>query len=321
MWRYTLVREAVRSQSGQMPDFVDVPDLPFVSVLIPVFNDQERLCLCLKALSNQTYPRDRYEVIVIDNGSEHDLSDMASEFPDVTFLRELRPGSYTARNRGLAIAKGSIIALTDADCVPEMSWIQAGVERLSRTANCGLVAGNVLLFFKNPKRPNAAELYDAVTSFQQKKFIEKYHFGATANVFTYKHVFDNVGLFNDQLRSGGDREWGQRVHAAGYQLVYADEVRIQHPARSSFIELKNRNIRLTAGSEHTRTRKKFVRLKMAKTLLKDILPYRKLYMVWTSKRLQGVKQRLIVTGVLLQLQMGAAITRLRVWFGLIGEIR
>lgn len=316
-----MVREATRAQSAPKAHFVDAPEMPFVSVLIPVFNDQERLRLCLNALSQQTYPHDRYEVIVVDNGSEHDPSAMASEFPDVTFLRELRPGSYTARNLGLSLAKGSVIALTDADCIPEPSWIQAGVDRLSRTPNCGLVAGNVLLFFKDPKRPNAAELYDAVTSFQQKKFIEKYHFGATANVFTYKHVFDKVGLFNDQLRSGGDREWGQRVHASGYQLVYADEVRIQHPARSSFTELRNRNIRLTAGSEHTRTRKKFVRLKMAKTLLKDIVPYRKLYMVWTSNRLQGVKQRLIVTGVLLQLQMGAAITRLRVWTGLMSEIR
>lgn len=50
---------------------MDKFDYPFVSVIIPVFNDQEPLKLCLAALAKQTYPRSQYEVIVDDNGSNN----------------------------------------------------------------------------------------------------------------------------------------------------------------------------------------------------------------------------------------------------------
>ncbi|MEO1520488.1 MAG: glycosyltransferase family A protein, partial [Cyanobacteria bacterium J06633_2] len=61
---------------------------PFVSVIIPVFNDSARLFRCLKALEKQTYPSDRHEIIVIDNGSDEDIQGMSETFRRVTFTYE-----------------------------------------------------------------------------------------------------------------------------------------------------------------------------------------------------------------------------------------
>ena len=61
---------------------------PFVSIMIPVYNDRDRLTLCLAALEHQTYPKDQYEVIVIDNGSDHSLDDLANQYLQVRLTSE-----------------------------------------------------------------------------------------------------------------------------------------------------------------------------------------------------------------------------------------
>lgn len=228
----------------------------FVSVIIPVFNDLKRLQICSTALENQTYPQDYYEVIVVDNGSNESLESGVKQFKQVRLAYESCPGSYAARNRGISLAKGEILAFTDADCIPARDWLATGVKRLLSTPNCGLVAGRINTFFKNRDRPTPVELYDSVSFFNQKQYIEEQNYGATANLFTYRSVFERVGLFNSQLKSGGDKEWGARVFDRGYSLVYADEACVAHPARYSFGQMYRKIARIRGvGYEQTRATK------------------------------------------------------------------
>lgn len=220
----------------------------FISVIIPVYNDSERLKLCLKALENQTYPKDLYEIIVVDNASQQDIKSVVSQFSHSKYTYEKQPGSYVARNQGISIAKGEILAFTDSDCIPDSFWIEKGVASLLNTPKCGLVAGRIDLFFKNPEKPTAVELYEIIElNFEQEENVREKHFGVTANLFTFKHVIEKVGGFNAALKSGGDREWGERVFAAGYKQVYADDAYIKHPARHSFSELYKRVTRFVGG--------------------------------------------------------------------------
>ena len=73
---------------------------PFVSVIIPVYNDSKRLQICLNALDNQTYPKDKYEVTAIDNGSDEEVSPLVSVYRQAKAIYEAKPGSYAARNKG-----------------------------------------------------------------------------------------------------------------------------------------------------------------------------------------------------------------------------
>lgn len=219
----------------------------FVSVIIPVFNDSERLNLCLQALEEQTYPKNLYEIIVIDNASEEEVESVVGRFSQTLYTRESKPGSYAARNKGISLAKGDIFAFTDSDCIPNRDWLERGIARLLQVTNCGLVAGRVNLFFKDKERPTTAELYDSITFLQQNKYIKDLHFGATANLFTFKSIFKRVGLFDAKLKSGGDKEWGNRVFASNYELVYCDDACVNHPTRHSFRELREKVIRVTGG--------------------------------------------------------------------------
>ena len=228
---------------------MDEREYPFVSVIIPVFNDGERLQLCLAALAQQTYGRSRYEIIVVDNGSTplEPVKQALEPYDGVVFEIEPTPGSYAARNKGLALAKGVVIAFTDADCIPAPDWLAQGVDALLNTPNCGQVVGKVDIFFANPQRPTLVELYENITAFPQERLLQQFHGGATANVFTWRQVINQVGQFNPQLKSYGDLEWGQRVYAKGYRQIYAKSVLVQHPARTSLGELYTRTQRLAGG--------------------------------------------------------------------------
>lgn len=223
---------------------------PFVSVIVPVFNHGAQLKLCLSALEQQTYGRSNFEIIVIDNGSDDFdvVKTVVAPYDNVTLAFEAKPGSYAARNQGIGLAKGEILAFTDADCIPSYDWISRGVEQLLAMTNCGQVIGKIEVFFADPKHPTPVELYEAITAFPQERLVKQSRGGVTANTFAWRYVFDIVGNFNDQLKSGGDREWGQRVYAKGFQQVYSKSVLVQHPARSSFAELFQRTRRLAGGN-------------------------------------------------------------------------
>ncbi len=219
----------------------------FVSVIVPVLNDSERLRNCLKALENQTYTKSLYEVIVIDNGSHDNIENVVSRYSKAILYHESKPGSYSARNKGLSIAKGDIIAFTDSDCIPAQDWIEKGVANILRAPNCGLLAGKINVFFRNPDKPTSVELYESVTAFQQKDNAECKGFGATANIFTFRDVINHVGNFNDILKSSGDFEWGQRVRSFGYKIVYGEDACVSHPARYSVDEICKKQVRLIEG--------------------------------------------------------------------------
>lgn len=219
---------------------------PFVSVIIPVYNDYDRLLLCLRCLQNQSYPQENYEIIVVDNGSTSSLkSHLLPE--DIILLEEPQIGSYAARNKGLSIARGEIIAFTDSDCQPMPDWIEMGVKWLLSNHNCGLVGGRIKVFPQNPEKLTISEFYESLAAFPQAKYIREYNFSAGANTFTFKHVIDNAGDFSQNLKSSGDAEWGNRVYDQGYKLLYAEDVIVLHPARHSLRELWAKEVRKAGG--------------------------------------------------------------------------
>lgn len=224
-------------------------DLAFASVIVPVFNDAQRLGLCLQALQQQTYAQDRYEIIVVDNGSQESPKRIVDRFAGCTLLNEHQPGSYAARNRGVFRAKGSVLAFTDADCIPQPDWLEQLVAHLTGGDNCQVVGGRIAIFPAREHAPCAIELYDCVFGLVQKDNVEIGHHAATANMATRREVFDRVGPFNTQLKSGGDVEWGHRAHEAGSTLCYVDEAVVQHTARSTWGDILSQ-ARRHAGGRH-----------------------------------------------------------------------
>jgi glycosyltransferase involved in cell wall biosynthesis len=221
---------------------------PFVSVVVPTYDDN-RLVLLLEALRGQTYDRDRYEVVVCDNGSHVDVPAQVQAIAKDVSARtvfEPRPGSYSARNAALRETNGAVLAFTDADCLPAADWLASGVEAFFGPAVPDLVAGRVEVFAGGFKR-TITELFETVNAFPQQQYVERDRFGATANLFVRREVIDRVGPFDATLRSGGDREFCNRAVDAGFSIVYDDAVVVRHPARRTFAELRRKQRRTSRG--------------------------------------------------------------------------
>ncbi len=217
---------------------------PFVSVIVPVHNDAARLARCLHALESQTYPPDRYEVVVVDNGSDVPVTRSIGEFPHARFEREPKPGDNAARIAGLACARGEIVACTDADCLPEPGWIAGGVACFLHTPNCGLVGGRIEVVVEDTgRRPSVAAILSAATHLKQERFVEQGRWAAFANLFTSRQVIERVGWINPALLTCGENEWCRRVDLAGYAVAYASGAVVRHPARTSVRQLCRRAVR------------------------------------------------------------------------------
>jgi glycosyltransferase involved in cell wall biosynthesis len=217
-----------------------------LSVIIPVYNDQDRLIMCLRALEAQTLAAEDFEVIAVDNGSREPIAvETASNTRIVT---ELRPGSYAARNTGVEHATGTVIAFTDADCIPDPTWLSEGLTYLDDHPDVSRVGGRVEIFAQDPDHRTPAELYESVHGFPQEQYVTNRGFAATANLLVRNSVFEVVGPFDADLRSGGDVEFGQRSTDMGHTLDYLDAMLVRHPARRTLKELSAKQQRTIAGA-------------------------------------------------------------------------
>lgn len=219
---------------------------PSVGVVIPVYNDWQRLQRCLEALAAQNYPRERLHVRVVDNGSNDWPSQPSFPLP-LEVIVHPHPGSYGARNRAALDWAVDVLAFTDADCQPDPDWIKAGVKALQCSdRQRRLVAGRIVLESQAPGHPSAGEQLDQILGFDQARTVRRAGFGVTANLFVAQACFQELGGFHRRTHSGGDREFCHRAVAAGAVLLFEASAVVRHPARE-WAELVHKQRRIVGG--------------------------------------------------------------------------
>lgn len=216
--------------------------LPFVSVVVPAYNSPHRTRACIEALLNQSYPKDKYEVIVVDNGSTDNTPQAIKQYPVTFLLEETEQGPYAARNMGILHARGEVIAMIDVKCTPVPEWIEEGVKKM-KTEDADLVGGQVKFVFSASK--TVSEMYDSITNVQIERNIRERNITKTGNLFVKRNVFDTIGLF-PPYRSGEDVIWTGKATREGFKLVYASRALATYPARK-LIPLLKKQIRVGIG--------------------------------------------------------------------------
>src|SRR3954452_20493964 len=126
-----------------------------VSIIIPTYNDWKRLSLCVNALADQSYSKDKFEVIIVNNNPADTIPANFILPDNAIIITEEAPGSYAARNAALRMAKGEIIGFTDSDCIPDPNWIKNAVDYLESNSTCSRIAGKIAVFFET-SNPTAA---------------------------------------------------------------------------------------------------------------------------------------------------------------------
>jgi glycosyltransferase involved in cell wall biosynthesis len=246
-----------------------VDEQPFISVVIPVWNSPDLIAKCLTAIGAQTYPRDRYEVLVVDNGSTDETADAVLAFPFATLLSEPIAGSYRARNLGLRSARGDYVAFTDADCIPDPQWLSEAAQASGRHPNAGVLAGHVELFREDSDSSVACEKYEYAFAFDQARNAE-HGVCVTANWMSPRNTLVAFGGFDENAKSGGDWNLCRLIHEAGHPVVYVREMRVGHPIRGSLAKLMAKR-RRTIGGRWRSTDERWRFLRCSRRLFRDSL--------------------------------------------------
>lgn len=210
-------------------------DRPAVSVIVPVRDRPRELAACLASLAALQYPRDRLEVVVVDDGSEQPAA-----VPDGVRLVRLprSAGAAAARNTGARAARSELLAFLDSDCQAEPGWLEALVPELA-DPEVAAAGGRV-----GPANESSwLERYDAVRSpldlgpaRSTARPGQPVPYLVTANMVVRRSDFESVGGFDPALRWGEDVDLCWRLHAAGRRIVYEPAGRVLHRHRGGVRE-------------------------------------------------------------------------------------
>ena len=217
-----------------------------VTVAIPTYNRADFLRQTLAGLVAQQFPRDHFEILVLDNNStDHTravVAEFASAHPGPRYLLETRQGLDYARNRAIAEARGEIIVFGDDDILVQPDWLaQMAVPLLADPAQrIGAVGGEVIPVFPDGLPDWVAEWHSPLSFRPDLGPLETRHSPMGANLAFPRFVFDKLGLFHTALDraagnyfSGGDSEMIRRVRAAGLEVWFAPAAAVQHQMPAS----------------------------------------------------------------------------------------
>jgi len=208
---------------------------PFFSIIIPTFNRPLPLTRCLQSLAFLDYPRDRFEVIVVDDGSESPTEAIVSSFShrlDITLITQPRSGPAIARNNGAAHASGKFLAFTDDDCTPAPEWLKTLAVRFNGTPE-NMIGGRVLNMLPDNPYSTASDLLIRYLYTYYNANPDQAHFFTSNNLTLPKDSFQRIGRFDMVFpRAGGeDREFCERWLRHGFRMTYAPEALIYHAHR------------------------------------------------------------------------------------------
>jgi GT2 family glycosyltransferase len=225
---------------------------PFFSVIIPTAGRPAQLAVCLESLACLDYPRDRYEVIVVDDGNRTPLQRVVGSFSDrmdLTLLTQPRSGPAAARNTGAKRARGTFLAFTDDDCIPNADWLRKLEERLVETRE-HLVGGRTLNALpRNPYSTASQYLIDYLYRYYNP-IPDQATFLTSNNLAVPAAQFRAVGGFDAafSLPAAEDRDFCDRWRHHGQRMTYAPEVLVYHAHALTFHTFLRQHFRYGRGA-------------------------------------------------------------------------
>ena len=227
------------------------------SVVIPTCNRRDALRACLRALTKQRYPRDAFEVIVIDDGGSDSLKDLEESFDGHLLWRlrrQQRSGPATARNLGALNANGEYLAFTDDDCEPSPDWLRQLEQSLVNHPNA-LIGGQVVNALPGNSCSAASQhlvdyLYASYTENGTPRFF------SSNNIALSRSGFREVGGFDESfpLPAAEDRDFCARWTRSGGSMVYTPAAIVYHAHALDVSRFVQQHFRYGRGAYQFRKR-------------------------------------------------------------------
>jgi glycosyltransferase involved in cell wall biosynthesis len=227
-----------------MPPVNDKP--PFVSIIVPVYNSEAVIADCVESLLAQDYPRQRFEVVVADNGSTDRTAEIMERFP-VRFVSADRLRTpYAARNDGARLTMGDILAFCDADEVAAANWLSRLVSALKE----GYAGAAGLTLGTKEAEGAVADFAAREATFRPGDAEMDIQLAPTGNVIYRRDVFERLGGFKEDTLTGADYDFSLRVtRQAGQKIRFVPGAMMWHHHRSTLRKLLKHEARIAYGRE------------------------------------------------------------------------
>jgi glycosyltransferase involved in cell wall biosynthesis len=203
------------------------------TVVVPTYRRPEALARCLTALARQDHPRERFEIIVADDGSGAPPRDVVSRFESelsITLVEAAHAGAGSARNTAAQRARGAYLAFTDDDCAPSPAWLSSFARRLAQDPHAA-IGGRVENALAGNALSSASQL---LVSFLYEYYSR--HERAAMRFFTSNNLAMSTARFRElggfdavSMRTAAeDRELCDRWVQSGGTLLYEPEALVFH---------------------------------------------------------------------------------------------
>jgi len=215
----------------------NIPELdeyPSVSVVIPVKDQFVDIVECLESLEELNFPAEKLDIVVVDDHSKMEISELMTTFNVLVIRQEITHGPAFSRNLGVGATRGSVLAFLDADCVPDEEWL-AELLPFFQASSVGAVGGYIEGYY----RDSFLDKYEEVASslnmgnriiFEGKS--DSSFYVPTANLLVSREVFNDCGGFEEDMRIGEDVDFCWRMRKGGYSLLYAPYGTVGHKHRN-----------------------------------------------------------------------------------------
>lgn len=197
-------------------------DEKYLSVVVCAYNEEEYLKRCLEALFSQTYSYDKYEVIIVDDESFDATSQIITDFiqthqdtpgPLLTYKRIDHAGLSVARNTGIKLSKGDVIAFIDGDAVAFPDWVENIVREFNKSDSLRIIGGPVHLL--NDDSKFADFIFNSFQSLEMKPPVAV----IGTNMAFSKSLFDNDTYFHPAFISRGDESYVFEKMRSKYSVI------------------------------------------------------------------------------------------------------
>lgn len=245
------------------------PKQSFFSIVVPTFNRPLPLTQCLQSLERLDYPRDCFEVIVVDDGGESSAEAVVSSFSnrlDITLITQTHRGPAAARNNGAQKAGGDFLAFTDDDCSPAPNWLKAFAARFSETPET-MFGGRTLNVLPHNSYSAASHfLIEYLYSYYNSDSDQAFFF-ASNNLSLAAGLFHQIGGFNPTFphAAAEDRDFCERWLRHGFRMAYAPEALIYHAHRLTLHSFCKQQLNYGRGAfrfHQLRARRQFDHLRL-----------------------------------------------------------
>ena len=204
------------------------------SVVIPAHNESQIVARAVEALQKQTVNRDQFEIIVVDNASTDDTTEVAWRAHADKVVFEGVKGTNIARQRGVNVSNGEIVAFLDADCLPQPDWLEL-IARLMEQPGVAAVSGPYDYGFPGIKQRMADFYFDFIFRYADRAlfivFRRKSGIMMGGNFATRREYLDRIGGLPPIKFYGDDAAIGIALSRNVGKVVFRRELIVRSSPR------------------------------------------------------------------------------------------